>query len=157
MKKIIRFLSVIYLTFIFSNCGLLNTDQNSNAVQPNFTSLYSQYLKNCGDCHPGRSTASERVPSLDMTTQQKAFDSLNKIVSIDGKTQCNNVKYINSGHPEKSLLVAILDESIRKDFMTATASSCDVIYHPNTAGSQTPSAQVLAALKEWISKGAANN
>jgi hypothetical protein len=129
-------------------------------VEPKFASLYSNYLNRCANCHavgaPGRTSDIETT--LDFSTAAKAYASLGgSAAGLSGnQAACNGVAFVVSGHPEKSLLVAALDSSTRSAFSSGACDQ-DGVTDETVKQGGAPSAEWVAALKQWITSGAANN
>ena len=136
----------------------------SGNVEPKFSSLYDNYFKNCKQCHaPGAAGAtSSTEKSLDFSSASSAYATLSqgKATGLTGnQTGCNGVAFVVKGDPAHSLAVAVLDEGTRSAFDLAGNPGCDTSSISDMAFkvNQVPSAAVLAALKSWISAGAAND
>lgn len=138
-------------------------DMGSAAVQPKFSSLYGDYFKNCQGCHtpmaPGRTDLTEKT--LDFSTQATAYSKLTtgKAMGLQGiQAGCNGVPFVQAT-PDKSLVVAALDQPTRQTFDVTGSPDCNA----NTISDMTvkvgsaPSADFVAALKKWIQAGAQNN
>lgn len=129
-------------------------------LEPKWSSLYANYLKSCANCHapgaPGRTSDIETT--LDFSTAAKGFASVGgSAAGLKGnQLACNGVAFVVAGHPEKSLLVAALDSPTRVAF-TSGACDQDGITDETVKQGAAPSAAWVAALKQWISSGAANN
>lgn len=143
------------LPVALAGCGGAETP-----LEPKWSSLYANYLKRCADCHspsgPGRTSDTEA--SLDFSTAAKGWQTLTgSATGLKGNfAACNGVPFVVSGQPGKSLLVAAIDSSTRSAF---SSGACDVDGIGDMmvkVGAQPPDGFV-AALKQWITSGAAND
>ena len=129
-------------------------------VTANFSSLYSDYLSSCKQCHapnaPGRTSDIET--SLDFSTAATAYSTLSgSAAGLSGNQQaCNGVHFLVAGHPEQSLLVASLDATTRAAFSSGSCNQDGVTDETVKAGG-APSDAFITALKQWITDGAQNN
>lgn len=148
-------------------CGVIpggGDDGGTAAVEPKFSSLYSNYLVGCKNCHapgaPGRSSDTETT--LDFSTVSTAFSTVtsgNAAGLVGNAAACNSVPFVVSGHPETSLLVAVLDQPTRTSFHAPSAASCDAdaVTDETVKQGSAPSDAFVTALKTWITNGASNN
>lgn len=129
-------------------------------VEPKFASLYANYLNKCANCHavgaPGRTSDIEST--LDFSTAAKAYATLRgSSAGLSGnQAACNGVAFVVAGHPEKSLLVAAVDSPTRSAFSSGGCNQ-DGVTDETVKQGTPPSAEWVAALKQWITSGAANN
>ena len=130
-------------------------------VTPHFGSLYGDYLSTCKQCHapgaPGRTLDTEQ--SLDFTTRSTAYTTLTTKLAaglVGNQLACNDVPFLVAGQPSQSLLVAVLDATVRQAFDRPAAPGCDVdaISDETVKVGSAPSAAFLAALSDWITAGA---
>ena len=167
----ISYLSILPLSLAIGLAGLAAgcsaaTDMNPDGggtVQASFTSLYGDYLSNCGHCHapsaPGRTSDIEQ--SLDFTSKTTALTSLRGTATglVGNHTGCNGVPFLAST-PGKALLVAVIDQPTRQTIdLSPGHPGCDIDMITDATvkvGSQ-PSTAFVAALKMWISDGALDN
>ncbi|GEM_PF-1666273 len=147
---------VVATTLLVAGC-----ETESTGVEANVTSLHDNYLHKCASCHApaaaGRTSDTEQ--SLDFSTAEMTSKSLRegKATGLKGNTAgCNDVPFVKAGKPELSLIVAVLDEDVRKAFDDPDHSSCDntAISAMDIRAGGAPSAEFLTALKQWITDGA---
>jgi hypothetical protein len=138
---------ILVTLFMISRCG------SSTSVDPTFTSLYSNYFKSCGvtECHAQGSTVYDNSVKLDMSTQAAAYAGLKAALDNTSKPECNQ-KPIASTTPDDTMLIAILDQSTQDAYFTAT--TCKPRYIENMKAGLAPSAEVLSAVRTWITNGA---
>jgi hypothetical protein len=125
-----------------------------------FTQIYnSPEFQMCQDCHaPGAAGFVDGTETTqNWSSRASAYNSLkgNAAGLIGNFTGCNGVPLIGST-PETSLVVAVVDENIRADFMVPGFPDCDgdaIADETLRIGGQVD-AQVLASLKQWISDSA---
>lgn len=152
-------------------CGLLAAVallaggcETTAAADGTFTSLYDSYFgTTCSGCHAPENRAGKEgiESSLNFADKQSAYDSLTGGSASGMNTPfdaCNGTKFITSGDPAKSLIVAVLDQATRSSFDTGTGGSCggDVISDMTLKAGEPP-AGFVDSLKAWISAGAPNN
>lgn len=145
------------------SAGTETSPDGGGTVQATFTSLYGDYLSNCGHCHapsaPGRTSDIEQ--SLDFTTRATALTSLRGSATglVGNHTGCNGVPFLAST-PGKSLLLAVLDQPTRQAIdLSPGHPDCDIdmISDETVKVGSPPSTEFVAALKMWISDGALDN
>ena len=131
------------------------------AVTASFSSLYGDYLGNCGSCHapgaPGRTSDIES--SLDFSSRTTAYTTLTSgmAAALTGPPMaCNGVPFIAKGKPASSLALAVLDETVRTSFDLPSAPSCDrlSITDETVKVGSAPSTVFLASFRAWIQAGA---
>ena len=126
-----------------------------------FTSLYEGYLQDCALCHaadaPGITSDTEQT--LDFSSADTAYSSLMGSASglVGNQAGCNGVKFVMSGKPSSSLLVAVLVEDVRQGFDLASNPDCNVdsISDMTVKVGSIPDDAFLNSLKDWITDGAA--
>jgi hypothetical protein len=133
-------------------------------VEAKFTSLYSDYLANCKQCHapgaPGRTTDIEQT--LDFSTRATALSTLKTGMAtglMGNHTACNGVPFLATT-PDKSLLVAVIDQPTRQAIdLSPQHADCDIdaITDATVKVGSQPSAAFVTALKTWITNGAMDN
>ncbi|MCS6911969.1 MAG: hypothetical protein RMK29_01290 [Myxococcales bacterium] len=172
-------LACVGLTAALSGCGILGGNTGGadggldsggpdggadGGIQARFSSLYADYFQECRGCHapnaPGRTAETEKT--LDFTNARTAYTTLTtgKATGLVGNQQaCNGVAFVVAGRPADSLVVAVLDETVRRGFRVMTAPRCDgdAISDMTVKVGRPPSAAFLTALKQWIQAGAADN
>jgi hypothetical protein len=155
--------------FLLVACGDEATDGNGDTpdamtgVTATFTSLYGDYFSRCGSCHaPG---AAGRTPdiemNLDFSSRATAHTSITTRMAaglMGNFTGCNGVPFIDA-MPERSLILAAIDQPTRQAFDHPTYPNCDVdsIADQTLKVGMQPSPAFIAALKTWIGDGAPNN
>jgi hypothetical protein len=144
-------------------CGCTEDLLNPGGVEPTFTSLYGDYLANCGECHapgaPGRTSDIEQT--LDFTSRATAYATITtgQATGLTGNAvDCNGVPFLGTTAGE-SLLVATLDQPTRVAFDLSSAPGCDMdaISDETEKVGSAPSTEFISALKQWVNDGAANN
>jgi hypothetical protein len=139
------------------------SSDSGGAVQATFTSLYGDYLGNCGQCHapnaPGRTSDIEK--SLDFTTKATALTSLRGMATglIGNHAGCNSVPFLASTSA-KSLLVAVIDQPTRQTIdLSPGHADCDIdmITDATVKVGNQPSTAFVDALKTWVNNGALDN
>jgi len=128
-----------------------------------FTAVYEEYFVECANCHaedaPGYTSNIEK--SLDFSTEDSAYSTLMGSASglTGNQAACNGVKFVVSGDPGSSLVVAVVDEDVRQAFDLTGNPDCNVdsISDMTVKTGLTPSTAFLDSLKEWISSGAARD
>lgn len=138
---------ILVTLFMISRCGTGTT------VESNFTSLYENYFKNCGttECHaPDSSTYNEKV-NLDLSTKAQAYRGLTAALDNTSKPECNMAPVATSV-PDNTMLIAILDQSQQDAYFEK--SNCKPRYIENMKAGMAPSADVLSAVRTWITNGA---
>jgi hypothetical protein len=134
------------------------------SVAARFSALYGDYFSSCANCHapnaPGRTSDIEQT--LDFSTRATAFTTLTTgmAAGLQGNAMaCNGVPFVTPGQPGRSLVVATLDFTVRQAFDLVSFPDCDMsaISDETVKVGSQPSATFLAALKQWISDGAADN
>jgi mono/diheme cytochrome c family protein len=133
-------------------------------VEATFTSLYGNYLGNCKQCHapgaPGRTSDIEQT--LDFSTRATALSTLKTGMAtglVGNHTGCNGVPFL-AAMPNKSLLVAVLDQPTREVIdLSPQSPNCNVdsITDATVKVGSQPSALFITALKAWITSGAMDN
>lgn len=158
MKTSFRLSLMLLVALVVTGCG--GGAESTSPPQPKWSSLYGTYLNKCANCHapgaPGRTSDIEAT--LDFSTAAKGLSTASGSASgLSGnQLACNGVQFVVAGHPEQSLLVAALDSPTRTSF---TSGSCnqDGVTDETVKQGAPPSAEWVAALKLWITNGAANN
>ena len=144
------------VAFLSSGC------ETATAADGTFTSLYDSYFSSCAGCHsPGNRDGKEGIEtSLNFADAKSAYDTLTGgsaaglQAPYDG---CNGVKFIASGDPSKSLIVAVLDESVRKNIdLSGKDCGADTITDMSLKAGEPP-AGFVTSLKAWITAGAPND
>mgnify|MGYP007046938633 CR=1 FL=1 len=135
------------------------------AADGTFTSLYDSYFgATCSGCHsPGNRAGKEGIESsLNFADKQSAYASLTggSAAGLQGPAwdACNGAKFVVSGDPSKSLIVAVLDQATRNSFDLGNGGSCagDSISDMTLKGGEPP-AGFVTSLKAWITAGAPND
>lgn len=151
----LRRVSVLIVIALFASA--CETDL---AAGPTAQGLYDSYFNKCSSCHaadaPGKTSQTEQ--NLDFTTAETMKTSiLLKAAGMQGNQEgCNGVPFIEPGNADGSLLVAVLDEEVRKAFDNSKYPNCDgtsISAMDNRVGGP-PDAAVMAELKQWINNGA---
>jgi hypothetical protein len=132
-------------------------------IGPNFTSLYANYLDDCKECHaPGATGATaDTEKTLDFSTKATAYTTIKTGMAsgLMGNTaDCNGVPFLGTT-ADNSLLLAVLDETTRMDFVAMGNAQCDsdVVTDETARLATAPSAAYIQAMKDWIAAGAPNN
>jgi hypothetical protein len=165
--RMTRGLGLVIVAVAFVGCGGIEVptggDMGSGGVQAKFSSLYGDYFSNCGSCHspsgPGRTSDIEKT--LDFTSQSTAYSTLKTGDAsglVGNQMACNGVNFVGAT-PAASLIVAVLDSSVRQTYDSPTKPACDstAITDETVKVGSAPSSQFLTALKQWITDGAQNN
>jgi mono/diheme cytochrome c family protein len=123
-----------------------------------FSSLYGDYFQNCKSCHtpeaPGRTSSTEQT--LDFSTEDTALSTITTGSAsglVGNQSACNGVRFMGTT-PETSLIVAVLDESVRQGFSVQDHPDCDAdaISDMTLKTGVQPGDQFLADLKTWITE-----
>lgn len=128
-----------------------------------FSGIYESYLKACGECHaPDQITYKDEVPGLDLSSKEAAYTSLlgeRELKRLNGFGCSATVKYVMAGEPSESVLYAILDSQTRESFNAGVDDSCRPKLHTRADGGEAndPTPEQKAAIKDWITNGAAQD
>jgi hypothetical protein len=138
-----------------SYCG---KKEEEAKVEAKFSSIYSNVLVGCAKCHkPGTEVYSNSVQNLDFSSQSAAYSSLSQtMTSPTLKPLCSSSKYVKASDSENSILMGVLSESTRTAF-AANNNGCQPIAISEMDALSSVSAESVAAIKQWIDSGAANN
>ncbi len=134
-----------------------------------FSKIYaSTSFQQCKNCHApnaaGRDPETTEL-NLDWSTQAQAYSTTkNKTASVPAsnsqKDGCNGVPFI-AATPEKSLIVAVFDETIRASFSVTGNTNCVPDEIPDMTLQLINQADLTATektnLKTWITNGAPEN
>lgn len=140
--------------------GGRDVPQDGSAVT-GLAALHGVYLRHCARCHaPGAPGAtSETEKSLDFSTVETTRRTLRgKATGLVGNQQaCNGASFLGATWRE-SLLVAVLDEDLRRTFMAPGYPECNgatgaVSAMETRVGVSMP-ATFLPDLRAWIDAGA---
>lgn len=132
-------------------------------VEAKFTSLYGDYLGKCKQCHapgaPGRTSDIEQT--LDFSTRATALSTLKTGMAtglVGNQAACNGVAFL-AATPDKSLLLAVIDQPTRQVIDLSPHVTCDIdsITDATVKVGSQPSAVFVIALKTWIGNGALDN
>jgi hypothetical protein len=134
-------------------------DEGGEGGGADFSSIYAELGQPCSECHapgaPGRTEGIEATQ--DWSTRDRARTTLRGTASgLIGNFQgCNGVPLLGSS-AEQSLLVASLDDDVRRSFELAAYPDCtgDSISDQNMWLSEPVSDSLLQDLKDWIDAGA---
>ena len=125
-------------------------------TKPIFSQLYDGYFQKCAQCHapgaPGRTSDTEAT--LDFSTLDTAYASLTQgsASGLQGNFEgCNGIRFIGSSY-ENSLIAAVLDPSVRRDFAQGDCTGDSISDMTEKAG--PPPVWFLSKLREWIESGA---
>lgn len=149
-------------TALIAALCLTACETESIGVEATASSLYDNYFNKCASCHSpdavGKTSQTEQ--NLDFATAEAMKTSLKlKAAGLVGnQSGCNDVPFIEDGNPAGSLLLAVLDETTRQAFDNSKYPDCDataISAMDNRVGGG-PSAEVVTALKQWITDGASN-
>lgn len=154
-------LSVLVLAL--ASCG----DKKQEEPTPDlskFSGIYASYLKSCAECHePGTETQTTKVPNLDLSSEQAAYDSLllnrnlKPLIGFD----CPTLVYVKPGFSAQSILYAIMDVPTADTIAAGSASACKATYHTRSSSAtgmaNDPTPAQKEAIKAWIDKGAPRN
>lgn len=150
-------LSVCFL--VLAGCGDSGTDNNENSAS--FTSLWAERFIDCGlICHNSSSSNGTEL-GLQITdkdqfysdiTTKRGSDYINWIKISD----CNNTPYVTGSDPERSLLLASLDDgySIKLKSLEGCVSTS---YNYHDINNIYLADDVKDNLINWINDGAKNN
>ena len=149
-----------------ANEGLSGSDSQFECTEEEgdapltFATIYDLDLfSECGDCHaPGADGFVDGVETTqDWTDMDSAYAGLQGTASglIGNFSGCNGVPFIGDT-PETSLLVAVLDETVRDEFSLPNFPDCngDAIADMTLKLSMDVDEDELQMLKDWISAGA---
>ncbi len=154
--RLTRLVAAAAAVFALAACETEDT-----GVTADVTSLYDNYLNKCASCHTpdGAGQHSSIEKTLDFSTVETASKTLRegKASGMSGNQEgCNGMPFVKAGKPGASLLVAVLDETVRQGFDDPDFPDCDgtaISAMDNKVGG-APSAEFLTALKQWITDGA---
>ena len=159
-------LKSLCLLLLLAGCpeeGEMNMTPDAAPLGPNFTSLYSNYLHECAECHapgaPGRTSDIEQT--LDFSTKTTAYMTLTTGMAtglMGSRAGCNDVPFVDD-MASRSLILAVLDQPTRNAFDHPAFPDCDeaAITDETAKTETTPSAAYITALKGWLAAGAPNN
>jgi hypothetical protein len=123
-----------------------------------FDTVYSTVLsKNCKGCHgpnaPGYNPG-DTESTLDFTTADTAYTTLlGKAAGLSGNSAaCNGVSFVVPGNAAGSLLMASIDATTRRAFVSGGCNK-DTVAAMEGRGGALSAAQV-EAVRSWISGGA---
>ena len=123
-----------------------------------FDAVYTNTLsKNCSGCHapgaPGYAAGSTES-SLDFATADKAFSTLQgSAAGLKGNfSSCNAVAFVTAGDPSKSLLMAAIDSTTRRGFVSGMCNQDTVSAMEARGGALSPSQ--VSEVRAWITAGA---
>jgi hypothetical protein len=143
-------------------CGDPLDDLGVGGEDPSFPSIYADFEPLCGECHapgaPGRTEGIEATQ--DWSTLERARTTLRGVASglIGNFADCNGVPLLGPS-ADQSLLVASLDEDVRRNFSNASFPACTadaISLQTSKIGGPVP-AGPLQELKDWIDAGAPGN
>ncbi len=165
-KHLLTLVATVWICAALVACGAedLLDGPDGGMEEDTFTMIFnSSTFQRCGGCHapgaPGFDPAIGTEASQDWSSRNNAIMSLRGNASgLTGNVaDCNGVPFIGDT-PETSLLVAVLDEDVRRDFSLDGFAGCDgdAITDMNLKLPSPISAAELGLLKQWISDGAPN-
>lgn len=139
-------------------------DGGPSGVTATFTSLYTDYFSECGQCHaPGAPGAGAPgiEKTLNFSTKAMAYTTIKTGMAsgLSGNDMdCNGVPFVSST-ASRSLILAVLDQPTRQAFDLSSHPNCDVdaISDQTVKVGFPPSAAFVVALKGWLNDGAPNN
>jgi hypothetical protein len=129
-----------------------------------FSRLYrSATFQQCEGCHapgaPGFDASGGTEATQDWSSRDRAYSTLQGAASglIGNFEGCNGVPFLGDT-PETSLIVAVFDEDVRRDFSLEAFPDCnaDSISDMNLKIGGEISQADLDLLKQWIAAGAPN-
>jgi hypothetical protein len=134
-------------------------DEGGGGGDADFGSIYAELGPSCSECHapgaPGRTEGIEATQ--DWSSRDRALTTLRGNASglIGNFQDCNGVPLLGAS-AEESLLVASLDENVRRSFSLASFPDCtaDAISDQTVWIMGGLPDSVLADLKDWIDAGA---
>ncbi len=129
------------------------------AAGDDFTVAYDGYLNKCASCHSPGNQPSGAESSLDFSTADTARASLkggSAAGLVGNQAACNGVPFVVAGKPGESLVMAVLDETVRQNFDNASAAGCDGsgAISDMTVRVGGSDADAIAKLRAWIEAGA---
>jgi hypothetical protein len=112
----------------------------------------------CAKCHkPGTEVYTNSVQNLDFSSQSAAYESLSQtMLSPTLKPLCGSSKYVKASDSANSILMGVMSESTRTAF-AANNGGCQPMALSEMDSLSSVSAEAVAAIKQWIDAGAANN
>lgn len=135
-----------------------STAGGAAAATGSFDAVYTNTLsKNCSGCHapgaPGYAAGSTES-SLDFATADKAFSTLQgSAAGLKGNfSSCNAVAFVTAGDPSKSLLMAAIDSTTRRGFVSGMCNQDTVSAMEARGGALSPSQ--VSEVRAWITAGA---
>jgi hypothetical protein len=150
--------AVSALSFQLVGCSAAEEAVGGTTGAGSFDTVYSTVLsKNCKGCHgpnqPGYSPG-ETESSLDFTTADAAYTTLmGKAAGLSGNSAaCNGVSFVVAGNAGASLLMASIDSTTRRAFVSGGCNK-DTVAAMETRGGTLSLAQV-EAVRSWINGGA---
>lgn len=152
MVDVVRWSLIAAVGMVFG-CGSV-TDGGGGSGD--FVTLYDSYFYQCDSCHgpdaPGKTSDTEQ--SLDFTDVDTAYASITGGVATGltgNQAGCNGVPFLGDA-PETSLLVAVVDESVRATFSLADYPDCDgdAITDMTLRVGNAPDATTLDLLYQWV-------
>jgi hypothetical protein len=143
--------------FLVTSCT--DKEEDTSGVQPTFSSLYSNFFATCASsgCHVEGSDVYDNKINLDLSGgKDAAYDALtsNTIVYL-ASPDCDGARIVNTAGYDESLIKALSGDDAERDEFESVKPDCRPARFSNMPISV--SANVKAALKEWIQRGAPND
>ena len=140
-----------------AGCSAAEDAVTGGTSSSGFDAVYTGVIgKNCNRCHgtsaPGYNPG-ETESSLDFSSADRAFATLNgQAKGLTGNfAGCNGVSFVVAGDASKSLLLASMDSTTRKAFVSGSCNK-DVV---SAMESKTlVSSSQVALVRDWINAGA---
>ena len=146
MRVTIFFRLLLCASFLF--LGSCSKDDGSSSSS-SFDPIYSTYFVTCKNCHLGSGSTGT---VLDFSTADAAYASLvGKTALSPSSSSCAGAQFVVTSAPDTSYLLGTLDVSLQGSGNFQSLPGCT----PDTTHTTYLTAQEIAAVKSWISGGAA--
>lgn len=158
--RFLRIFVLVLIPFIFTACNdKKESGSGAESVQPTFSSLYSNFFVTCASagCHVSDSDVFDTKINLNMSGgKDAAYDALtSNTLNFLVSPECDGTRIVNTAGYAQSLIKALAGNDTERAEFETQSPDCS----PARFGNMPirVSAEVKAALKEWIEKGAPND
>lgn len=147
----------VLVLFLVSSCT--DKEESTEEVQPTFSSLYANFFATCASsgCHVEGSDVYDTKINLDMSGgKDAAYDALtSNTLDYLASPDCDGARIVNTAGYDESLIKALAGDDTERDEFESVKTDCRPARFSNMPISV--SAEVKAALKEWVGRGAPND
>ena len=147
-------------------CGKEDEENEEEAkVEATFSSLNTHLFTACTQCHGVGNGEVAAVLANDIAISHTGFTATEIVFSENATGQADTcaggkktgLKIVTPGNVNTSLILALVDSNSRDAVSTAVGCGVTNTHHTDGTISGLATAEVIAALKKWISEGAKNN